>query len=215
MEDHLTRTGGAARTGAGSQSTHPQLTPQHSTSSLGSAASGAGAQHSQHQHLQSANATFNSFIEDPSSSQWQNEIASAYNEVTGVPPLNYHQASVNSRQFQIAQQQAMKQRMMEQSKAMLEQSRAKHDALVTQAQGQKHSSSPAYTFVDDLGKSAISTTAAFEHPGQVNQKPLVPRPPDQPSYKRMTSAHRHNRKHVDENSLNFNFYTNVPSGSNL
>ncbi|RUS81198.1 hypothetical protein EGW08_011063, partial [Elysia chlorotica] len=206
----------AGRGGGVSHQVHPQLTPQLSTSSLTSNGSGAGAPNPQ--HLQTANATFNSFIEDPSSPQWQNEIASAYNEVTGVPPLNYHQASVNSRQFQIAQQQAMKQRMMEQSKAMLEQSRAKHDALVTQAQSQKPSPSPAYTFVDDLGKSAIALStpvpAAMEHPGQISQKPLVPRPPDQPSYKRMTSAHRHNRKLVDESSLNFNFYTNISSGSN-
>ena len=131
----MARTGGGAsgvgsnlagRGGASSQQSHPQLTPQLSTSSLTSTGPGSGAQHPQHQHLQSANATFNSFIEDPSSSQWQNEIASAYNEVTGVPPLNYQQASVNSRQFQIAQQQAMKQRMMEQSKVI---SHAIHTAI--------------------------------------------------------------------------------------
>ena len=80
---------------------------------------------------------------------------------------------------------------------MLEQSRAKHDALVTQAQGQKQSPCPAYTFVDDLGKNALPLSTpgptAIEHPGYVSQKPLMPRPPDQPSYKRMTSAHRHSR----------------------
>ena len=123
MEDHLARSNGAATGGmgsnlpgrgvGGSQATHPQQMT-HSSSSLGSSTGTGGAQ-----HLQSANATFNSFIEDPSNTQWQNEIASAYNEVTGVAPLNYHQASVNSRQFQIAQQQAMKQRMMEQSKVMI------------------------------------------------------------------------------------------------
>ena len=68
--------------------------------------------------MQNANATFNSFIEEPNpqSTQWQTDITSAYSEVTGVPPQNYHMASVNSRQYQLAQQQALKQRMMEQSK---------------------------------------------------------------------------------------------------
>ncbi|GFO41356.1 tubulin polyglutamylase ttll5 [Plakobranchus ocellatus] len=229
MEEHLTRSGGPAGAtgtsvvgrGGGIQQHHShQLTPQHSSSSMTNGGPGVIASHAQ-QPLQSANATFNSFIEDPSTSQWQNEIASAYNEVTGVAPLNYHQASVNSRQFQIAQQQAMKQRMMEQSKAMLEQSRAKHDALVTQAQGQKQPSStttsPAYSYVDDLGKGTMSSASvgSFEHPSHSTHKPLVPRPPDQPLYKRTTSAHRHNRKPVDENNLNFNFYTNLPSGPNL
>ena len=79
-------------------------------------------------NYQNANATFNSFIEDVGPN-WQNEVAKAYSQVTGVLPQNYHTPSQTSKQFQILQQQALKQ----QSKVLLEQSKAKHQAMIAQA----------------------------------------------------------------------------------
>jgi len=161
-------------------------------------------------HLQNANTTFNNFIEDPNT-QWQTEIASAYSEVTGVPPQNYHVASVNSRQYQIAQQQAMKQRMMEQSKVMLEQSKAKHDALVSQAQTQQavastQATSQLYGPSVDLNLDLASVDLEAAAAGRV----LIPKPPVQPSYKRPINNTRTNRKPVvDENNLTFNFYNSL------
>lgn len=101
MEDHLARS--VQRNPPNGLRASQSLQSQHHQQAFNSV------------HMQNANNTFNSFIEDPNP-QWQTEIASAYNEVTGVSPQNYHMTSVNSRQYQIAQQQAMKQRMMEQSK---------------------------------------------------------------------------------------------------
>ena len=78
-------------------------------------------------HMQNANATFNSFIDDGGP---HGDLSQAYNKVTGVLPANYNSASQGSKQFQILQQQrALKQ----QSKNMLEQSKAKHQAMVAQA----------------------------------------------------------------------------------
>jgi len=160
-------------------------------------------------HLQNANATFNSFIEDPNP-QWQTEIASAYSEVTGVPPQNYHMTSVNSRQFQIAQQQAMKQRMMEQSKAMLEQSKAKHSALVSQAQtSAPPATPPLYPAGADM---ALDLASGEMTEGQLSARGmLVPKPPEQPAYRRPpVNSSRVNRKPiVDETNLNFNFYNSL------
>lgn len=79
-------------------------------------------------NLQNANATFNSFIED-SGNNWPNDVAMAYNQVTGVLPQNYHTPTQTSKQYQILQQQALKQ----QSKVLLEQSKAKHQAMIAQA----------------------------------------------------------------------------------
>ena len=79
-------------------------------------------------NLQNANATFNSFIEDVGPI-WPNDVAMAYNQVTGVLPQNYHTPSQSSKQYQILQQQALKQ----QSKVLLEQSKAKHQAMIAQA----------------------------------------------------------------------------------
>ena len=79
-------------------------------------------------NYQNANATFNSFIEDVGPN-WQNEVAKAYSQVTGVLPQNYHTPTQTSKQYQILQQQALKQ----QSKVLLEQSKAKHQAMIAQA----------------------------------------------------------------------------------
>ena len=79
-------------------------------------------------NLQNANATFNSFIEDVGPI-WPNDVAMAYSQVTGVVPQNYHTPSQSSKQYQILQQQALKQ----QSKVLLEQSKAKHQAMIAQA----------------------------------------------------------------------------------
>ncbi|XP_005096708.1 tubulin polyglutamylase TTLL5 isoform X1 [Aplysia californica] len=162
-------------------------------------------------HMQNANATFNSFIEDQNP-QWQNEIASAYSEVTGVPPQNYHAASINSRQYQIAQQQALKQRMLEQSKAMLEQSKAKHDALVTQAQTQQFVSTatpPLYSTT--TGELGLDLSPGDPEAAASAGRMLMPKPPVQPSsYKRPTNGTRINRKPtMDESNLNFNFYSSL------
>ncbi|WAR19156.1 TTLL5-like protein [Mya arenaria] len=79
-------------------------------------------------NLQSANATFNSFIGE-SSTAWHNDLAQAYSQVTGVTPQNYHTPSHSSKQYQLVQQQSLKQ----QSKVLLEQSKAKHQAMIAQA----------------------------------------------------------------------------------
>ncbi|XP_062587212.1 tubulin polyglutamylase TTLL5-like isoform X4 [Saccostrea cucullata] len=138
-------------------------------------------------NLRSANATFNSFIEDSNGTTWQNDLAHAYNQVTGVLPSNYHTASHSSKQFQIMQQQAA---LKQQSKAMLEQSKAKHQAMIAQAhavQKQKQ---------DQDIESALQMYA--------------PKPPVQPPHSRkLPSSHRVQRSAVPDESLNFNFYNSL------
>ncbi|XP_061172530.1 tubulin polyglutamylase TTLL5-like isoform X1 [Saccostrea echinata] len=138
-------------------------------------------------NLRSANATFNSFIEDSNGTTWQNDLAHAYNQVTGVLPSNYHTASHSSKQFQIMQQQAA---LKQQSKAMMEQSKAKHQAMIAQAhavQKQKQ---------DQDIESAIQMYA--------------PKPPVQPPHSRkLPSSHRVQRSAVPDESLNFNFYNSL------
>ncbi|XP_064600774.1 tubulin polyglutamylase TTLL5-like [Liolophura sinensis] len=84
--------------------------------------------------LKTANATFNSFIEDKGPS-WQSDLALAYNQITGSSLNHFGVGSQGNRSYKVAQQQqlAKQQRMMAQSKALLESSKAKHLAMVAQA----------------------------------------------------------------------------------
>ncbi|XP_071079263.1 tubulin polyglutamylase TTLL5-like isoform X1 [Haliotis cracherodii] len=146
-------------------------------------------------NMDNANATFNSFIDDPGS-QWQSDLMAAYSQVTGVQPQNYQNASANSRQYHLAQQQhsTKQQRLMEQSKALLEQSKAKHQAMVAQAH-------------------AAQRTLSYTEPAEVQpgKQTFTPKPPIQPAGgRRMTPAHRLARTPSnDEGNLNFNFYNSL------
>ncbi|XP_048734056.1 tubulin polyglutamylase TTLL5-like isoform X6 [Ostrea edulis] len=125
-------------------------------------------------NLRSANATFNSFIEDSSGTTWQNDLASAYNQVTGVLPSNYHTASQSSKQFQLMQQQAA---LKQQSKVMLEQSKAKHQAMIAQAHAVQKSVQQQQQKLDQDIESTIQKYA--------------PKPPVQPPHSRkLPSSHR-------------------------
>ena len=118
-------------------------------------------------NLQSANATFNSFIEESNGNNWQNELALAYNQVTGVTPQNYHTPSQSSKQYQLMQQQhALKQ----QSKVLLEQSKAKHQAMIAQAHAVQKSLHP---------------TDSETGVGQM----YAPKPPMKPGTRKTASAH--------------------------
>ena len=124
-------------------------------------------------NLQNANSTFNSFIEDSKGGPWQNDLALAYNQVTGVLPSNYHTATQSSKQFQLLQQQALK----EQSKALLEQSKAKHQAMVAQAHAVQKSIQQQNQPTSSEVESAVQKYA--------------PKPPVQPSHTRkVTGSHR-------------------------
>ncbi|XP_059157230.1 tubulin polyglutamylase TTLL5-like isoform X3 [Physella acuta] len=142
-------------------------------------------------HLHNANTTFNSFIEDPK------QTDHAYSDIDSLLPHGYHMAPFQSRQLHLAQQQAIKQRMMEQSKVMMEQSKANYNALVTQAQSQQTPVDSAYSHIHD-----ICSEDSIAFPGQNHHsKPHIPKPPDNLSHKR-TSAHRvHRRADVEENNL--------------
>ncbi|KAK3593183.1 hypothetical protein CHS0354_039668 [Potamilus streckersoni] len=141
---------------------------------------------------ENANATFNSFIED-SGQSWQNDLAIAYNQVTGVVPQNYHTASQSSKQYELLQQQQV---LKQQSKVMLEHSKAKHQAMVAQAHA--------------FQKSLQQNRATPDIQDQENIKQVfAPKPPVQPasSVKRLSSSHRMPRKaSPEDSSLNFNFY---------
>lgn len=119
-------------------------------------------------NLQSANATFNSFIED-TGPNWQNELALAYNQVTGVTPQNYHTPSQSSKQYQILQQQALKQ----QSKVLLEQSKAKHQAMIAQAHA--------------VQKTMLKLDRPESEASMVQM--YAPKPPVRPGNRKATSAH--------------------------
>jgi hypothetical protein len=119
-------------------------------------------------NLQSANATFNSFIED-TGPNWQNELAMAYNQVTGVTPQNYHTPSQSSKQYQIIQQQALKQ----QSKVLLEQSKAKHQAMIAQAHA--------------VQKSLLKLDKPEQEATMVQM--YAPKPPIRPGARKAVSAH--------------------------
>ncbi|BFZ06961.1 hypothetical protein BsWGS_10001 [Bradybaena similaris] len=153
-------------------------------------------------------AASNNFVQDPSSQQ-QNVAASACSEVTGAMPQNYHTTSFNNRQFQIAQQAAVKQRLMDQSKAMLEVSKAKHEASVSQAQFQRSSFSleiPSTSAHGDVFQDTSST-----NPEHIQSfKTVVPKPPEQMSYIQQRNGFRSTRKPtVGENNLNFHFHSNL------
>ena len=80
-----------------------------------------------------------------------------------------------------------------QLQAMLEQSKAKHDALVSQAQTQQMAASPAtsplYAPPSDLGLDLANGESEPMSSGRM----LMPKPPMQPSYKRPTNNPRLNR----------------------
>lgn len=118
-------------------------------------------------NLQSANATFNSFIEDNNAPNWQNELALAYSQVTGVTPQNYHTPSQSSKQYQLMQQQQV---LKQQSKVLLEQSKAKHQAMIAQAHA--------------VQKSLIHP----ELEAGMSQM-YAPKPPVRPGSRKTTSAH--------------------------
>lgn len=119
-------------------------------------------------NLQSANATFNSFIDD-TGPNWQNELALAYNQVTGVTPQNYHTPSQSSKQYQLLQQQAQKQ----QSKVLLEQSKAKHQAMIAQAHA--------------VQKSMLKHERPESEANMVQM--YAPKPPVRPGTRKAASTH--------------------------
>lgn len=118
-------------------------------------------------NLQSANATFNSFIDDSGGHNWQDDLAMAYSQVTGVTPQNYHTPSQSSKQYQIMQQQ---QALKQQSKVLLEQSKAKHQAMIAQA----HAVQKSLHYPDsETGLSQM----------------YAPKPPVRPGTRKTASAH--------------------------
>ena len=117
-----------------------------------------------------ANDTFDSFVQDTYG--YGNELVTAYNTVTGVNPLNNsYTPSPGSSQYQYAQQQQhmKQQRMIEQSKALLEQSRIKHQQMIAQAH---------------------AATKSRKEPASGSQVYSPKPPPKPPSDKKSTSAHR-------------------------
>lgn len=129
---------------------------------------------SQTRPVHTADATFNSFIDDQNTN-WQSDLSLAYSQVTGVKPQNYQMASSSSKQYQLLQQQMLKQ----QSKAMLEQSKAKHQAMVAQAHAVQKS---------------IQQHVHRERPASetdIMKQKFAPKPPVKPAgTKRVTSSHR-------------------------
>lgn len=121
-------------------------------------------------NLQNANATFNSFIEEIGPN-WQNDVAAAYSQVTGVLPQNYHTPTQTSKQYQILQQQALKQ----QSKVLLEQSKAKHQAMIAQA----------YAVQKSLEGRSKGERAESENGGP---QMYAPKPPTKPGQRKIVSA---------------------------
>ncbi|XP_076463867.1 tubulin polyglutamylase TTLL5-like [Babylonia areolata] len=201
------------------------------------AGGGGGKQAQTNVHMANANATFNSFI-DENTPQWQTEIASAYSQVTGVPPNNYHTASVNSRQFQLALQQArrtsggegttgesptttttpqhkqqqQKRLLEQQSRAMMEASKAKHHAMVAQAHAAQRTTASSQSLGDN--SSSQLSIVEVENPmaGVTNSAGFAPKPPVQPAPSRSKQAAGHRLTRVspaEENSLNFNFYNSL------
>lgn len=134
-------------------------------------------------NLQSANATFNSFVDGNSghSNTLHNDLAMAYSQVTGVAPQNYHTASQTSKQYQLLQQQ---QALKQQSKALLEQSKAKHQAMIAQAHAVQKANPPRPTMKNVNGEIHIESAI---------QK-YAPKPPIQPSHcRKPTGQHRAQR----------------------
>lgn len=190
MEDHITKNKPPS-------GTNPKRT--HSAIDVKTLEAQRKKHHSHKQtniNLQSANATFNSFIED-TGPNWQNELALAYNQVTGVTPQNYHTPSHCSKQYQILQQQ---QALKQQSKVLLEQSKAKHQAMIAQAHA--------------VQKSMLKLDRADSEATMVQM--YAPKPPIKPGTRKAVSAHhRVQRRTVpEETSLNFQFMTSDKASVN-
>ncbi|XP_063428995.1 tubulin polyglutamylase TTLL5-like isoform X7 [Mytilus trossulus] len=152
-------------------------------------------------NLQSANATFNNFIDTNSGHNLQNDLAMAYSQVTGVAPQNYHTASQTSKQFQLLQQQ---QALKQQSRVLLEQSKAKHQAMIAQAV--QKTNPPRPTMRNINGEIHIESAI---------QK-YAPKPPIQPAHQRKpTGVHRAQRQPLTEESLTFNFYNSLKHNPNV
>ena len=132
--------------------------------------------------LRTANDTFNSFVEDLYREPGHDQSATtAYSQVTGVQPINRNYTpTFHSTQYQIAQHQQMmkQQRMMEQSQALLDASKAKHQQMIAQAH-QAHRS------------NGHATTQPSPPPEQQQHHKYAPKPPTMPSGDRKTvGAHR-------------------------
>ncbi|XP_060071589.1 tubulin polyglutamylase TTLL5-like [Ylistrum balloti] len=156
-----------------------------------------------------ANATFNSFIEDTDGTH-QGDLAVAYNQVTGVLPSNYSAASQSSKQFQLVQQhQALKQ----QSKVMLEQSKAKHQAMVAQAYAMQKSLQGQAPKDMESAVQKPPPKPHYRHMGPVEvesaMQKYAPKPPTQPLHTRKAGMHRVQRSAVADESLNFNFHNSL------
>ncbi|XP_052057752.1 tubulin polyglutamylase TTLL5-like isoform X1 [Mytilus californianus] len=152
-------------------------------------------------NLQSANATFNNFIDTNSGHNLHSDLAMAYSQVTGVAPQNYHTASQTSKQFQLLQQQ---QALKQQSRVLLEQSKAKHQAMIAQAV--QKTNPPRPTMRNINGEIHIESAI---------QK-YAPKPPIQPSHHRKpTGQHRAQRQPLTEESLTFNFYNSLKHNPNV
>ena len=128
-----------------------------------------------------ANETFNSFVED-CEPYWQNDLSAAYNQVTGVSPSAAYVPSRASTQYQLLQQQkAQKQQeMIEQSKALLEASKAKHQAMIAQAHAAAAASGHKHHHNNN-------NTDHHQHPETAMSK-YAPRPPAEPPKKPANSG---------------------------
>ena len=167
---------------------------------------------SSNSHQQNANDTFNSFVEE---NVYDSELAAAYQQVTGtLPHSKEYTPTTASTQYALAQhqQQLKQQRMGEQSRAMLEHSKAKHQAMVAQAHAaatkhnhhhHHHGQPPTISF-RTAGQQHHQPTSDNNHSnyqedGEVvngvsptpNSNLLAPKPPPKPSSDRKpASAHR-------------------------
>ncbi|CAH1792719.1 unnamed protein product [Owenia fusiformis] len=163
------------------------------------------------QHAQtrsdSADETFNSFIEDSTgaepqqSPRWQNELIAAYNHVTGVAPSESYNPSKTSTQYSMASANHTKQQqMIQQSKNLLQQSKAKHQAMIAQA----HMARKSKVHGDHEGDLQGDPESAL-------QKYAPKPPPGRPSGdKKSGSTHRLARAAVqDDNVYGTNFYSNL------
>ncbi len=120
-----------------------------------------------------ANNTFDSFVEN---AYYENDAAVAYNQVTGVRPVSSeYQPSKGSQQYQLALKQQQKEQLKDDSRTLLEQSKAKHQAMVAQAY-------------------AAHKSSYHERNGNVDEaegKVMMPKPPPKPAEgKKPASAHR-------------------------
>ncbi|KAH9496123.1 Tubulin polyglutamylase ttll5 [Bulinus truncatus] len=145
-------------------------------------------------HMHGANATFNSFIDEPGS-----HSNSDFTKV--VQP-----GAAMTRQ---AQQQATRLQLLEQSKAMLEESKRNYDALVTQVLLQQQSTSSSTV---DVNRSVpvCESKVALSSSGS-SSRPYLPQPPAE-QLDRKQSYHRLNRRpDKDDNNIQFNFYNSLLS----